>query len=315
MRAMGEYAEQAQAQASSSTRTVEEEQALVMFEDRRLATRLVDKAAALAIVKAANDARLMNNRREKAAAKALLQENEAKLLDMTSARQAVDRKSEAESKALVCNAETERVKVEAESKVLVCDAEVRLCKAEADLLLARRASGASRKRKAPEENAGVGTAVHISHGASKAACDFFHRLETATGKKVEHVCVSLDANQKAVYKGTEVAGLVPGRRVRADGVERDEHGAVDTVWEFLGNRFHGFPPDHPSFHTYLGINNIPAKTLYESTAANMDLFAESYIVHYVWEHKFKLCLAAQCPRSVQDVICTWTLRGPPVQGG
>jgi hypothetical protein len=144
--------------------------------------------------------------------------------------------------------------------------------------------------------------------ASSDACKFFHHLHRATGEVVEHVCVKKDRNGNWVTEGVEIGGLLPSHPLmRPDGVVRDSKG-VKEVWEFHGNRFHGYPPDHALFNEYVGVNNTPASELYEATAAKMDLFAEDYIVRYVWAHEFKECSAPKCPRPIKSIIRTWTPR-------
>ena len=343
MRAMGDYVEAlASSSVSSGTCDIQREQAVVLFEDQRLAAaKLAEltvvvatkKAEAEAIVAAklaeaavaaklaeavvaaklaevavasaaklaevaaqvANDERLANVRREKvrcqalieenkAKCQALIEENKAKIEDMASAR----RISEA-------RAESDRKRVDTESKVLVLTAETQRILADKKLV--------SLKRKLGGEPTDFG-----AHMASSEACKFFHQLHRVTGENVEHVCVYKDCNGDWVTKGDEMRGLLPSHPLlRPDGVVPGAKG-VKEVWEFHGNRFHGYPPGHALFNEYIGVNNIPASQLYEATAAKMDLFAKDYTVRYVWEHEYKECTASKCPRSIKSIIRTWTPR-------
>lgn len=122
-------------------------------------------------------------------------------------------------------------------------------------------------------------------GSSRAACKCFDALESALGVKISHVHFGSDTAGRQVVTGREVEGLIPGRKSRPDGVcaERPNH-----VYEFLGNPWHGYPPEDADKHRHGRSHTGRAyDVLYTETMARLMLFRDhGYIVHYIWQHEF-----------------------------
>jgi len=95
----------------------------------------------------------------------------------------------------------------------------------------------------------------------------------------------------------EVEGLVAGRKIRPDGFLSDPSGATrGTVYLFHGNRWHGFPPDHPKHFGEQVFRSV--RTGEERRFRNADLYAKTeassqaylaagYGVVEMWEHQFR----------------------------
>lgn len=114
--------------------------------------------------------------------------------------------------------------------------------------------------------------------ASKIGCEFLDLVERRKNIKLEHIHFNDDGS----CVGEEPSNLVPGRNFKPDGY----HLATKTVYEFHGNYYHGYPPDHPK-HETLGVSGRPGPELYQSTMDRMKLFKdEGYTVQYAWGHEY-----------------------------
>ena len=92
--------------------------------------------------------------------------------------------------------------------------------------------------------------------------------------------------------------MVPGRQLRPDGFLPDPAGVTKgTVYLFHGNRWHGFPPEHPQHggeqvfrSARTGIERrLKNADLYTRTETNTRAYlAHGYAVVEMWEHDFKL---------------------------
>ena len=88
-------------------------------------------------------------------------------------------------------------------------------------------------------SAQVGAHTLSSPGRSRIASEFLDALETEFGLEFpfRH---RFDAGT-GQWSGEEFAGLVANRNLLPDAYDPDTR----TVYEFLGNFYHGFPPEHP----------------------------------------------------------------------
>jgi hypothetical protein len=135
-------------------------------------------------------------------------------------------------------------------------------------------------------------------GASLEACRFFcmlKRMAPETHGYVPHVHWNKVSGEWDSFQ--EVKGLVPGRQIRPDGFLPDASGATKgTVYLFHGNRWHGYPPDHPKHGGEQVFRS--ARTGIERRVKNADLYAKTeadskaylaagYKVVEMWEHDFK----------------------------
>jgi hypothetical protein len=139
----------------------------------------------------------------------------------------------------------------------------------------------------------AGTLFASVHGASKAACECFDRLERQLGYKLPHVHFSATGTV-----GQEITGLIPGSRARPDSFVRDRN----EVWLYHGNYFHGYPPGHEK-HESVCNNGKTSPELYEATMIQMQLYKEhGYTVNYIWEHEYIKTTTKKCPAPIDSVI-------------
>ncbi|CAJ1446756.1 unnamed protein product [Effrenium voratum] len=97
---------------------------------------------------------------------------------------------------------------------------------------------------------------------------FRHRFDAATGQ----------------WSGEEFTGLVSNRNLQPDAYDPEAR----IVVEFLGNFYHGFPPEHPQHHSSTCVGGRPASEVYAETMARLDvILAEGLQVVYIWEHDFR----------------------------
>ena len=155
----------------------------------------------------------------------------------------------------------------------------------------------------------VGTHVDTGHtGGSYKACRCLCLLEKALDIKIQHIHYILGGT----HAGSEKRGLLPDHpKMRPDGFCPDPSGqSKGLVYQYHGNFWHGYPPDHPQHSTYLENDNSNkwGPDLYNATLAKDKLYvAAGYRVFVVWEHEFNECLRVRCPRSVTSVLREVTL--------
>jgi hypothetical protein len=109
-------------------------------------------------------------------------------------------------------------------------------------------------------------------------------------------------------EGSEVKGLIPGRKYRPDSYVPDPSGATKgSVYLYHGNKWHGYPPEHAGHQTYLH-TGIWAADAYEATIEVQKLYVEhGYRVFVVWAHEFAECERKRCPRDVREVCREFTV--------
>ena len=112
------------------------------------------------------------------------------------------------------------------------------------------------------------------------------------------------------WEGSEVEGLIPGRKFRPDGVLYD-NGTITTVFFFHGNLYHGYPPDHELYDTEITLP-IPSKKdghckvvntreRYEKTMHDTQLFVDQgYKVCYLWE--FEYIAARRAKKPIKEAL-------------
>ena len=121
-------------------------------------------------------------------------------------------------------------------------------------------------------------------GASMQACRYWDKLEKELGVALQHVHFSLDHPERPV--GTEYCVPGPFRaRWKVDAYDS----TTNTVYEFLGNAWHGFPPEHAKFTGISSALHVPNYMLYVSTLKRFDAMCRSSehpprCLYYVWAH-------------------------------
>ena len=117
------------------------------------------------------------------------------------------------------------------------------------------------------------------------------------------------------WEGKEKEGLVPGRRLRPDGIVQVD-GKVTDVFFYHGNLFHGFPPEHEAYDTEVHLPHkskttgeykwVNTKERYEKTVADMQLFKErGFTVHYLWEHHHQQWKRAKGAYPLWELVCVF----------
>jgi len=119
-------------------------------------------------------------------------------------------------------------------------------------------------------------------GASKVACEVWDRLN-GQGWQIQHVHFTNGAD---VTTGREFK--VPGpRKYRLDGYDEERN----TGFEFMGNAWHGYPPDHPKRHERSSALKRLNSVLYKETmlrlASIYDSMPGGFKLYYIWEHEFQ----------------------------
>ena len=115
----------------------------------------------------------------------------------------------------------------------------------------------------------AGTKCSLRAGASHAACDAYHALETVltrifpdlAGGHGEHVHFSPGEDPT----GHELKPFA-NARIGVDGTFRDIHGSILAFYQYHGNYYHGFPPGHPK-HLTFGVGHCWGPRLYNKTMA------------------------------------------------
>jgi hypothetical protein len=147
----------------------------------------------------------------------------------------------------------------------------------------------------------AGTHVDTGHsGSSHVACRCFDRLEAALGIKLPHVHYLLGGG----HEGREVKGLLPEHpRMTPDAFVPDASGkSKGFVYQFHGNRYHGYPPTHAMHGAWLPQIRKWGPEAYAATLAKDRLYlAAGYRVFVIWQHEFAECERKQGPRSVTEV--------------
>lgn len=121
------------------------------------------------------------------------------------------------------------------------------------------------------------------------------------GVAFDHVHINPETKE---WEGREVYGLVAPYKHRPDGVIRNAHTrAVERVFFYHGNRWHGYPPEHELYNTLIQINFksdkehwVNTKITYIKTMADMQRFKDrGYVVSYMWEHEHVAATRAKKP--------------------
>ena len=110
----------------------------------------------------------------------------------------------------------------------------------------------------------AGTLAKPHRGTSKVACRAWDRLQLVLGRPLQHI------------------HFVPGQEFPS-GLETVVPGTMYSsrpLYEFLGNHWHGYPPDHDRHLEYIDQYNQTMDRLY--IFKNM-----GYKVMFIWEHEFK----------------------------
>ena len=113
----------------------------------------------------------------------------------------------------------------------------------------------------------AGTKCSLRAGASHAACDAYHVLELVLKTIFPNLAIG-QGEHVHFGQGEDPTGheLTPFANVRigVDGTFRDIHGSIIAFYQFHGNYYHGFPPDHPR-HLTFGCGHRWGPSLYNKT--------------------------------------------------
>lgn len=113
--------------------------------------------------------------------------------------------------------------------------------------------------------------------ASYSACKAFDLIERATQKEIIHVHY-----EDFVYMhGKEFK--IPGSNYRPDGWTMENGELVPEVWEYFGNKWHGFPPETQQYQE-CEINQALYHKTMDRLCKIQDLSPDLNI-KFVWEHE------------------------------
>ncbi|CAJ1344027.1 unnamed protein product [Effrenium voratum] len=130
-------------------------------------------------------------------------------------------------------------------------------------------------------SAEVGAHVLSLPSWSRAASDCLDLLEEEQG--FNYRFRRRFDEEAGAWSGEEFAGLVPDRAFRPDAHDPQRREIV----EFLGNYYHGFPPEHPQHLSFTCVGGKTSPQLHRETFERLDLFLQQNLrVFYVWEHEF-----------------------------
>jgi hypothetical protein len=143
----------------------------------------------------------------------------------------------------------------------------------------------------------AGTIAKCHPGASRVACECWDRLSLLLGRPLDHV--HLVPGRSVV----EVETRVPGTNYRPDA--RDATNPM-VLYEYLGNPWHGYPPEHELFNDpvhYDSTGDTTHATLYATTMERFQVLSElGYTIMYVWGHEYKQTAVKKCPRGLKSVV-------------
>ena len=116
-------------------------------------------------------------------------------------------------------------------------------------------------------------------GSVRIACAAWYRLEKAQGSRLQHVHF---VPGQDVPDGTEFR--VPGTRYHVDAYDPETR----TIYEYLGNHVHGYPPTHPKFTE--DSKFLPGRSNRELYVQTMErlvrIAALGFRVYYLWHHDY-----------------------------
>jgi hypothetical protein len=125
----------------------------------------------------------------------------------------------------------------------------------------------------------VGAAPKPISGCSIEACCVWDRLERELNIKLQHR--HFVAHQE-LPTGSEFK--IPGTNYKADAYCAE----TGDIYEYHGNTWHGFPPNHPDFFGFSKRTGRTNQSLYMETMARMDKIKELHPdrnLYYIWSHE------------------------------
>ena len=142
--------------------------------------------------------------------------------------------------------------------------------------------------------ANTGLVPKTRTGASMACSLCFDELEAELGITIGW---RVRYDEDRTSHGKEKYGLVPQNPLlHPDGFEE----ALRTMWEYLGDWYHGFPPWHPKHETHV-FRGKWGPALYKESMDRMRLFRkQGFRVRYVWESDW--LAAKRANGSAADVV-------------
>jgi len=103
-------------------------------------------------------------------------------------------------------------------------------------------------------------------------------VEAAEGIDLPHIHIV----PGELPQGSEVGGLIPGRRLRPDSYRPEQR----EVWFYHGDWYHGFPPGHRKHESFI-VGDQWGPDVYTATMKMMQLFVDQGMsVKYTWETEF-----------------------------
>lgn len=125
--------------------------------------------------------------------------------------------------------------------------------------------------------------ANTNRGYSKIACDFFDQLSHELNISITHVHIGADghATEKNEFK-------IPNTKFSVDGY----HAESKTVYEFLGNYYHGNPDMHPAEEYNKTLKKNHGQIHKETFERLKEIKSQGFTVYYIWEKDFRTFLAA-----------------------
>ena len=129
---------------------------------------------------------------------------------------------------------------------------------------------------------------------SKIGCECMDRLQSLLGIHIQHRHYTTDA----LNTGSEHQI----QNYKVDGFNAESK----TVFEFLGNEWHGWPPgDYPPNKNASDLNHVGKcyGDMYEGTMARLlEIKEMGYLVKYIWGHEYHRTRRKKNPVPINDVI-------------
>jgi hypothetical protein len=142
----------------------------------------------------------------------------------------------------------------------------------------------------------AGTLAKTVAGASKVACECWDRLEVSLGITLEHI------HLRPGVAPTGQERTIPGTRYQADARDPDDE---NVLYEYLGNRWHGWPVGHARHNDPVSVFNDGRTTeeLYDTTFERFKALKKlGYKIKYIWGNEYKETCQKKFPRALESVV-------------
>jgi hypothetical protein len=134
-------------------------------------------------------------------------------------------------------------------------------------------------------------------GASRGACEAWDHLQRVFIQQIQHIHVS----PGLAATGTEYK--INGTNYRVDGFCAE----TGTIYEYLGNHVHGYPPDHPKHNGISTFNGKSNRLMYSTTMERLRVIHEcsGHKVVWIWSNRWKEVIRKRGPVRCQTVFETF----------